>query len=250
VGRQFRPPAPQPTVAVDPKKKAAAIVQKARRSADALTREAERASKVADYKLDVIDRLLPNGFTAAPNPALLPPQIQEKIKKPVQEVLDSATMTSFIATPAHRQLVYDYAKFGVPVSDIILRLINPNTGRPITPGTFKQHFDEEYGLGRADGNIAIAQVGYEMTVGRPAEFDENGVMVKPAKDPNPSVLIAQAKHRLGWQAKKDITITHNSGVDAQTAGALKELTEDELRQLREIATGRRLAKSTSPGEGD
>lgn len=250
--RQFRPtpvPNKQPTSAAA-KRKSTAIIAQARRTADKIRKEAEKAERIADYKLDVLDRILPNGFTAAPNPALLPPQIQDRIAVPVQEVLEAATKQSFIATPAMRQLVYEYAKFGVPLADILLRIINPTTGRPISTGTFHQHFDEEYKLGNADGNIDVARTAHVMATGRPAEFDEHGVMTRPEKDPNPSVLVAVAKHRLGWTAKKDINITHNAGVDAPTANALKELSEDELRKLREIAAGRRLAKSTGGGEGD
>lgn len=249
--RQFRPPPPtkKPTLAAA-KRKSNALVAQARRTADRIRKEAEKAERIADYKLDIVDRLLPNGFTAAPNPDILPPLIQAKIAKPVQEVLDSATKQSFIATPAMRALVYDYAKFGVPISDILLRIINPLTGKPIDTSTFKRHFDDEYRLGTADGNIDVARVAHVMATGRPAEFDEHGQMTRPEKDPNPSVLIAVAKHRLGWTAKKDINITHNSGVDAPTASALKELSEDELRKLREIAAGRRLAKSAGSGEGD
>lgn len=245
--RKFRPAPKRPAGGTPAQRKAKKILGAARRTADKITRAAEEAERRADYKLDVLDKLLPTGFTQAQNPELLPEMIQEKCRTPVQEVLDSAQLTDFIPTPAQRERVYELSRYGAPLDDILKRLKNPVTGRPISRETFMRHFQDEYEMGQADGNVELAKVGFDLSVGRPAEFDKDGNKIRDEVRPNPSVVVAALKHRNGWGSgtkKVEINHTHTKGVDPATARILDGLTDDELRVLKQITDGRNNAKSS------
>lgn len=249
MGRSLRPPIPtDPSAAAmkDAQKEAEALLAQAKRAASKIRTGARKQEKKLDAKVANLNRILPNGFTPAPNIDLLPPSIQRKIARAPQEVLEAArgVLDVFIPTPAMRQLVYDYSKFGVPLNDIRLRIVNPVTGRPVTDDTLKKYFHDEISLGQADGNISIATAAHRMATYQPAEYADDGVtLLKGEVAPNPSVLIASAKHRLKWFDNRNVNITHNNGVEPELAEALKQLTQDELRTLRDFASRRAGEKS-------
>lgn len=186
-----------------------------------------------------VERLLPRGFTPALNPETLPPAIRAKVERTQQEVLASIDPhDGFIPTPAQCEAVYDMAKWGVPMSAIRLKIINPLTGKPIGTDTLKKYFHEEMSLGDADAKLVLAKTGFNMATETPDEYDEAGKLVRAGRQANPSVLIALSKHRLGWFENKNIVVTHNHGVDPELAEALEQLSEDELRTIRQIADRR------------
>lgn len=228
----------------DAKRRLNAITAKANRTVRAAQRDAERVERGAKKKIDLLNKLLPAGFTPALNMEALPGQIQRNIAESGLAIIEGNVHASeFIPTPLQRQLVYDYSMFGAPLGDICLRIINPLTGRPITTGTLQNKFADEIAAGRANGNLDIAKVVHENTVGAPAEFDEEGNMTREERIPNPSILIWSSKVRLGWKDQRHVTHTHNIGVDPQMAEALQGLTDDELRTLRDISRRRSFEKT-------
>lgn len=217
-----------------------------------------RAQKVIDAeessleaKVQAMDRLLPKGFTPALNPDLLPAAIRAKTQMSPQEVLSGIDPhDGFMPTPQQIEAVYDYAKWGVPLDSIRLKIVNPLTGKPISTDTLRKYFHMELLLGDADAKVEISRTAYHMATPREDECDKDGKVIKPGREANPSVLIALSKHRLKWFDNRNVIVTHDVGVEPDIADALKQLTPDELRTLRTIADRRADQKAEGGPQGD
>lgn len=229
----------------DTTQKAASAVRRAQRVIDA-------EDRTIDAKIATVHKLLPQGFTPAMNPDLLPPAIRAKTERSAQEVLAAVDPhDGFMPTPLQSEAVYDMAKWGVPLAAIRLKIVNPLTKKPIATDTLKKYFHEELAAGDADAKVDLSKTAYHMATTRPDEYDADGKLVKAGREANPSVLIALSKHRLGWFENKNITVTHTTGgVDPELAEALQQLSPDELRTIRRIADGRADQKAESGQQGD
>ena len=151
------------------------------------------------------------------------------------------------------EMVYSLAKYGAPLfNDIRLRILNPTTQKPVSHSeTLKRHFKEEIEIGTADGNVLLSKVGFQAAVGQPAEYDDDGVLIRQGVAPNAAIYNMLAKHRLGYgSGTKNVSVVHSVGVDHETAKALSELSEDELRSIRAIAAKRADQKTEGAAEGD
>lgn len=245
--RSLRPPmAPKGSTPLpkDTTPQAASAIRRAQRVID-------HADRDLDAKIATVHKLLPQGFSPAMNPDLLPPAIRAKTERSAQEVLASVDPhDGFMPTPLQSEAVYDMAKWGVPLDAIRLKIVNPLTRKPIATDTLKKYFYEELAAGDADAKVELSKTGYHLATNRPDEYDADGKIVKAGREANPSVLIALSKHRLKWFENKNITVTHNMGVDPELAEALGQLSPDELRTIRRIADGRADQKAESGQQGD
>lgn len=231
------------------------LVNRARARAETIERQAaemKEATAEVQERLEKVVELLPYGLAPALNQEILPPQIRAKIDAARDDILsDVALYDDLIPTPAMREMVYTLAKYGVPLNDIRLRILNPTTSRPVSHETLKRHFKEEIEIGTADGNVMLSTVGFQAAVGVQAEYDKDGVLTRQGVAPNAAIFNALAKHRLGWGGgTKNVSVVHSVGVDHETAEALSKLSEDELRSLRNFAAKRADQKAEGAIEGD
>jgi len=231
------------------------IIARAQSRAETIQRQAEEmreATMQVQQKLEQVVEQLPFGLTPALNEEILPPQIRAKIDRAKDDILaDVALYDDLIPTPAMREMVYTLAKYGVPLNDIRLRILNPTTSRPISHETLKRHFKEEIDIGIADGNAHLAKVAFQSAVGRAAEYDPDGRVIRGELAPNAAVLNLLLKTRLEYGGgTKNISVVHSVGVDHETAKALQELSDDELRSIRAIAANRADQKASRTSEAD
>lgn len=65
--------------------------------------------------------------------------------------------------------------------------------------TVSKYYSDELQTGDLQANVTVAASLYRMAVGAPAQYDENGNLLREEQKPIPLVAIFWAKARMGWQ---------------------------------------------------
>lgn len=72
--------------------------------------------------------------------------------------------TKFSATQEQRSVVSALVAFGIPQEQILSRVINPQTGKPISINVLKREFKRELAEGLVDKNIQVAGTLYNAAI--------------------------------------------------------------------------------------
>lgn len=142
----------------------------------------------------------------------------------------------FKPTEEQRRSVRTMSGYGVNQDDIAMVLA-------IDPKTLRKYFRQELDEGLATGNVKIGQSLFEMGVGRPAQYDEEGRMLREELKPDKSAAIFLGKARLGLRDTQRIEhtgqVNHGQAIDID----LSVLDDEELATfMRLYEKARRLAR--------
>lgn len=126
-----------------------------------------------------------------------------------------------MATPPHvpteesREQVRKLASYGLTRDEIADFLGIKRT-------TVKKYYAEEMRLGDVGGKAAILGNAFRQAMGHPAEFDEDGNLIRPYQPPNPTMTIFLAKTRGGLrEAPREVEAKPTKGADGQPDGGTK-----------------------------
>ncbi len=82
----------------------------------------------------------------------------------------------------------------------------------IDPKTLRKHYREELDLSAIKTNSQVAQSHFLKCTGRPAEFDDDGNMIREEIKPEITAIIWWEKARMGWKETSRVELTGaNSG---------------------------------------
>jgi hypothetical protein len=143
----------------------------------------------------------------------------------------------FEPTDKDRELVRTLAGYGLVQKQICSMIINPSTGKPIDEKTLRAHFRDEYDEGAAKGDAAVLQSLFQQAVGRPAEIDDKGRVVRDELKPNVSAAIFASKARPGIKYTERVEHTGKDGgpMEHNHHGLdLSKYTDQELDQLESL----------------
>ncbi len=130
---------------------------------------------------------------------------------------------SFEPTEEQRRTVKTMAGYGVRHEDIASCI-------QIDPKTLRKHFRAELDEGMALGNMNVGRSLYEMAVGRPAQYDDGGRLLREEMKPDKSAVIFAAKARLGMRETTRLEHTGPNGGPIQTIDLdLSVFTDEELK---------------------
>lgn len=105
----------------------------------------------------------------------------------------------------------------------------------IDPDTLNRHYQEDLESGDAIGLAQIGKSLFDQGVGRPAEYDDQGRMIREELKPDKSVSIFLGKVRLGFQETSRHELTGAGGGPIQTSPIdLSILTTEELQLLSQL----------------
>lgn len=150
---------------------------------------------------------------------------------------------AFTPTKGQREQVETLSGFGIGQDDICLLLANPNTGKPIDLKTLHKHFRHELDVGIARANAKVVESLFFQAVGRPAQFDERGNLVRSELRPEPAPAIFWTKARMKWSERVEIT-----GKDGAPLFDLTKLSDNELDQFERLARKAALTGAVRSGE--
>ena len=165
---------------------------------------------------------------------------------------DQGGRPPFTPTPEQRKMVETLAGYGLVQKQICSLVTNPETGKPISEKTLREHFEDELAVGEARGDLAVLQSLFHQAVGRDAVYDENRNKLREEMKPVPACTIFAAKARKGIKAteRHELTganggaIQHELQIDPER---LKAMPDDELAAL-ERALGK-LQRGDGGGAG-
>lgn len=145
----------------------------------------------------------------------------------------------FVPTEQERKQVLTLAGFGIPHEQIGRLIV-----RPISRTTLERVFRAELDAGAAQANAKVAESLYLQAIGAPAQYDQDGRLVRAEQSRVPSCGIFWAKARMGW---RDVTRIEGSGKDGAFVHQhdLKHLTDAELDALEAIHDKIEAARSLS-----
>lgn len=141
---------------------------------------------------------------------------------------------SIFFTEEQRKIVAEMALWGVPYRSICQKIPNPDSGKPIDMGTLAKYFGDELDIGRAHADTQVARMAYLQAVGTPAEYDENGKLLRAEVPPVPMMTKWLTQSRLGF---KDTVVVENTAGSITLEAASKfvaNLNYDEMLQLRDM----------------
>jgi hypothetical protein len=73
--------------------------------------------------------------------------------------------TPFEPTEEHRKMVSQFTAVGMTEAQIVMLMINPATGKPITPKTLRKFFREELDSGGLKANYKVSSNMFKMATG-------------------------------------------------------------------------------------
>lgn len=125
----------------------------------------------------------------------------------------------FVPTDAMRKTVETMSGYGIPQPDIA-RCIGCD------PKTLRKYFADEIDVGLAKGNVNVGKSIYDQAVGRAAEYDGQGRLVREELKPDKTAAIFLSKVRLGYKetSRTEIVTAPSTLVNLD----LTVLTQDEL----------------------
>lgn len=97
-----------------------------------------------------------------------------------------------------RKLVETLAGYGVPPEEICRLVVNPASGKALTPRALLRHFGEEIAGGLAAANAKVAESLYRLAVGQ-AKVVVDGEVLQEEREPKVTAAIFWAKTRMGWK---------------------------------------------------
>ncbi len=101
--------------------------------------------------------------------------------------------------------------------------------------TLRAHYPAELEMGQALAKVNLGRSVYDQAVGRPAEYNEQGKLLREEVKPDRSVAIFMAKARLGFKETDRRELTGPNGGPIQVASLdLALLTDEEAVQLRAL----------------
>jgi hypothetical protein len=151
---------------------------------------------------------------------------------------------TFEPSAEQRGQVKVMAGYGIKHDDIAYAL-------KIDPKTLRKYFRTELDEGMALANVNIGRSLYEMAVGRPAQVDQAGVVVREELKPDKSAAIFLGKTRLGLRETSRVEHTGADGGPINTIDIdLSVLTDEELTLFMQLyEKARRRARDALEAEG-
>lgn len=136
---------------------------------------------------------------------------------------------AFEPTAEQRRLVETHAAFGTPQDDICTLIISSVSGKPITGKTLRQKFATELSVAESRANARVVESLFHQAVGRPAQFDGAGKLIREELKPVVAAAIWWTKGRMGWSEK---TASEHSGPNGGAIPIrLDSLSDAQLEQL-------------------
>ena len=97
------------------------------------------------------------------------------------------------------------------------------------PKTLRKYYHDFWEDGYYQANANIGKSGYQLAVGRPAEYDDKGRLVREELKPDKSAAIFLMKARLGMSETQ--RVEHTGGAFDPAQLNLSALTDEEVRTL-------------------
>jgi len=152
-------------------------------------------------------------------------------------------LAKYEPSPVIGERIRQLAAVGIPQEQIaVIEKIDPKTLRKY----YKVQFDE----GFITANANIGKSGYEMAVGRPAEYDRTtGALLRAELLPDKSMNIFLSKTRLGMRETSAVELTGKNGGPIQTANLnLSALSPDETRTFHALL--KKAVQGLSPAKSE
>lgn len=151
-------------------------------------------------------------------------------------------------TDETRRQVKTMSGMGQRVVDIALVL-------GVSESTIKRHYKGEIKQGSPTANLAVAESLYSMAVGRSAVYDSKGNCIREELKPDKTAAIFWLKSRCRWTTPTSIAVsgevehTHKGDPNEPVLGNLRNLTDEQLRQIEEVAAALEAAEGRG-GDGE
>ncbi len=129
------------------------------------------------------------------------------------------SLARFIPTEIQKRMVWQMAAMGASMAIIQLAVLDPDTGQPISEPMLSANFGQIMEHAREQANFTVALKIYEVAVGRDADYDEEGRVVRPSMPPNLAALqwwdrtrgearrLAESRSRLSIDANDKTSVT-------------------------------------------
>lgn len=151
----------------------------------------------------------------------------ELVKRPVGR-------PTFEPTKEQRAQISMMVAYGATKGDMALMIINPATGQPIHKQTLETAFRRELDVGAAEANMRVAQTLLQKCVGRPAQYDQYGNLIRDEIKPETPAINFWMKCRMGWRDGMNLNVqTTNLDIKPED---LEGMTDAQIDAL-EIALG-------------
>lgn len=147
---------------------------------------------------------------------------------------------SFDPTDEQRRLVSALAGYGAPQEYICGKIINPQTEKPIDKKSLEKHFRAELDAAMQDTDLKMVESLFIQGVGRPAQYDKGGKLVREELKPSVAAAIFWTKARLGWSER--VVHDHNMHFD------LSKLNDEELALYEQLARKAAVTGAVRAGE--
>jgi hypothetical protein len=144
---------------------------------------------------------------------------------------------AFKPTDEQRRLVSALAGYGAPQEYICIKIINPQTEKSIDKKSLEKHFRSELDSAMTETDLKMVESLFMQGVGRPAQYDKDGKLIREELKPNVAAAIFWTKARLKWSERVEITTPPGQPIEHKQIGEvtlpddLSELSEAELAQL-------------------
>jgi hypothetical protein len=152
---------------------------------------------------------------------------------------------SFTPAPEDRRLVSALAGYGADQDYIASRIVNPQTGRPIDRKTLAKNFAAELSGAATEADIRVVESLFHQAVGRPAQYDDKGRLVRAEMPPVPACTIWWTKARLKWSERTDVAMSHSGAVEVTSSA--RERFNRRIDELAERIKGRVAGIADSAG---
>jgi hypothetical protein len=143
-----------------------------------------------------------------------------------------------------RSMVTTLAGYGVSHEDIAAAIGTEG----IDAKTLRKYFRAELDKGIALGNVNVGRSIYEQAVGRGAQYDEKGQLIREELKPDKSAAIFLSKVRLGFKETQKVEVSGpNGGPIPMIDLDLSVLTDEEFDLF--MALYRKAKKRSEDSEG-
>lgn len=119
--------------------------------------------------------------------------------------------------------------------------------------TLRKYYMREIMESDAKAQARLGQTAMQVAIGHPAEYDNNGNLIRAEQPPNVTMLIFQCKARLGWRDGgpgqiESGQVAEDNGLEFNTAGLTDAERSQRIAGLF-LTAGARRARRPSDGAG-
>lgn len=114
-------------------------------------------------------------------------------------------------TAEQRRLVETMAGYGIEQLEICKHVINPKSGKPLSPKTLRKAFRDELDTGMTKANAKVVESLFILATGAPAVYDANGNLLREEQKRWGPAAIFWTKARMGWRDTTEIEMSGKNG---------------------------------------